>query len=525
MSGKSEKSGKTGKLGKSAEPALELAVAFEPTELDPGFPGLIEDVSGADWVPLFQNPCSFDPATFSKVMLNLIHNPNLNSSWLFRADILFKSDGDQDQPHGPAEHKPRLVQFRDFQLEKLFVRRLIPRNALRDKPLDQTCIFYHAEGPGEAERWMLVYNPHVSSVSEMPFYHPNVRGLAFLHEWNAKTEEGTISIHYCFFNQDDRSQTPKLVRTALHLLSTLHKHGEGSKAGYVKRVHHDTIVPQRTVQTTYARLKEKYGRKLIESWAEVTDPSKHVFEDLSIAAFLIELWRQMYSGTVFPGFVDIGCGNGLLVYVLLQEGYSGWGFDARKRKSWENYNVPSGTTINTEALSSLRQHVLLPSIIQDRSKSDETGDDLSNDYDMENLIQDGTFPKGTFIISNHADELTPWTPVLATASECPFIMIPCCSHDLSGSRFRAPPPKQQDKSTSAYSSLVSWVSQIGTDCGWEIETEMLRIPSTRNTGLLGRRRTADYADVDLQEVIRKYGGAVGFADNVMKLVKANPRGH
>ena len=495
-------------------------MAFSPTQFGDGAPAVIEDRLGSRWAPLFKNPCTFGPDVFSKVMMNFIRNPNLNSSWLFRADILVEADSGREDLSDPNIPEPVMAQFPGFQMDKVLVRKLIPRNTLRDKPLDQTCLIYHSSEPGEVTRSLVVYKPHLTSPSDVPFYHPSVQGLAFLHEWNATNEAGIISIHYQYF--DDHPQSPKLVRTGLSLLSLLHRHGEGSKAGYVKRVHHDTVVPQVPLQTTYASLKKKYARHLIETWAEVTDPTKHVFEDLGIAAFLIELWRQMYDSSPFPGFVDIGCGNGLLVYLLRQEGYHGWGFDARRRKSWDNYSTTSGAAADS---TPLRQQVLLPSVIPDKLElEDESVADLVGD-ETHPAIHDGRFPRGTFIISNHADELTPWTPILAAASECPFIMIPCCSHDLTGARFRAPSPKEKGKSPSAYSSLVEWVTNIAGDCGWEVETEMLRIPSTRNTGLIGRRRTADYSSVNIPEILAKYGGTEGYTDNVMKLVKTGPRGH
>ncbi|KAI1760217.1 DUF1613-domain-containing protein [Hypoxylon sp. FL1150] len=490
-------------------------MTFEADEFPDGSPRQIEDSSGARWAPLFRKNCGFDSQIFLKVMMNFIRNPNINSNWLFRADILVDRD-----PIDPTVTRPAIPKFTNMHLDKALVRKLIPRNTLRDQPLDQTCSVYHGSGPGSVERSMVVYQPHVSSPDEMPFYHPKVQGMAFLHEWRADANEGTVSIHYHFFDNADYS--PKLVRTAFHLLAMLHKHGEGSKAGYVKRVQHDTIIPQAAVQNTYTRLKQKYARPLIQNWVEVTDPSKHVFEDLSIAAFLIELWALMYQDTPFPGFVDIGCGNGLLVYILREEGYSGWGFDARKRKSWENY---SHTMDDEEHKESLRQHVLLPSIINNHSIIPNTGSEAIFGIESADIIHDGVFPKGTFIISNHADELTPWTPILATVSDCPFIMIPCCSHDLAGARYRAPAPKSQNKSPSAYSSLVQWVTSIAIDCGWEVETEMLRIPSTRNVGLIGRERRCLTSSVDIQQIIAKYGGCDGYADNVAKLVKSKPKGH
>ncbi|KAK8877169.1 DUF1613-domain-containing protein [Apiospora arundinis] len=502
-------------------------MGFEPKQYGSDASPLLQDISGAHWTPLFWHACTFNPTVFTEVMMNLIRNPNINSSWLFRADVLYENGTVPDGTSDSEAVLPRPASFTGFDLQQTLVRRLIPRNALRDQPLNQTCLFYHSCPPDgqtdENEQSLVIYIPHVSSPSEMPYYHPVVRGVAFFHEWNRSESTGRVSTHYCFFDHVERS--PKLVRTAFHLLSTLHKHGQGTTAGYVKRVHHDVVVPQTTMQNTYAKLKEKYARKLIGTWAEVTDPTKHVFEDLGIAAFLIELWKQMYRDKAFPGFVDIGCGNGLLVYLLRQEGYEGWGFDARERKSWANYNTKGETTSDPGNLPSLREQVLLPSIITAKEVATECIDHDTSDVDVQKLLHDGRFPEGTFIISNHADELTPWTPILAAISDCPFMMIPCCSHNLTGAKYRAPIPKGVDKSNSAYASLVIWVSGIADDCGWEVETEMLRIPSTRNTALIGRKRKADVSDVQLDAVVQKYGGTAGYLDNVMKLVKGEPRPH
>lgn len=445
-------------------------------------------------------------------MMNLIRNPNLNSNHLFRADILLETS---HTPESVYEPMPRLLQVANFNLNTVIIRRMIPRNVLVDKPLDQTCLIYSQKDELETKS-LVIYLPHISSPSESPFYHPAVHGIAFLHTFNTQSHQGVVSIHYSFF--ESAPNTEPLQRTALHLLRTLHKHGNGLFNGYVKKVHHDVILPQVKTQTTYARLKSKYAKALITSWVEVTDPTKHVFEDLGIAAFLIELWAEMYpEGVEFPGFVDIGCGNGLLTYILIEEGYSGWGFDARKRKSWDTYSP--------EAQENLKELVLIPSTIQGHNENDKHKTNSTDVPKTPEGTHSGVFAKGTFIISNHADELTPWTPILANLSESPFIAIPCCSHNLTGSRFRAPPSKEAGVSSSSYASLVVWVSKLGADCGWELEKEMLRIPSTRKACLLGRKRTAPFADVDIEDVIAAYGGAAGWEENAMKLVKTGPRGH
>jgi tRNASer (uridine44-2'-O)-methyltransferase len=489
---------------------------FQPQVYPPRSEPLLKDESGALWTPLYWHSCSFSPETFGEVMMNLIRNPNINSNHLFRADILLEAPYTTDFAHDVSA-PPRIAHFAGFNLHTVMIRRLIPRNALVDKPLDQTCLLYRIKHESEM-RSLVVYLPHISSPSESPFYHPAVRGIAFLHNFYPRSQDGVVSIHYSFF--DSEPQSPFLDRTAQHLLAVLHKHGQGLAAGYVKRVHHDAILPQAVVQNTYARLKAKYARSLIATWVEATDPTKHVFEDLGIAAFLIELWAEMYPRrSEFPGFVDIGCGNGLLVHILVEEGYLGWGFDARRRKSWGTYSP--------KAQERLKEVVLIPSSIRKEvgKEQDFPRASATSGEGVIPGIHSGEFPKGTFIISNHADELTPWTPILATMSESPFMMIPCCSHNLTGARFRAPPPKDVGASSSAYASLVAWVTKLAGDCGWEVEKEMLRIPSTRNTAVLGRRRTTKFPEVDVARTLADYGGAAGWEENAMKLVKSGPRGH
>lgn len=498
-----------------------MATRFQPQTYEPNTLPVLRDEQGQEtWTPLLWHGCSFSPEIFLEVMMNLIRNPNLNSSHLFRADILRETSYTGESSNA-GQGPSRILQMDSFELKNVIVRRLIPRNALVDKPLDQNCLIYTG-GDDVETKSLVIYLPHVSSPSEVPFYHPSVRGIAFLHTIGPRSE-GIVSIHYSFFGHGPH--TPSLVRTALHLLSTLHKHGQGLAGGYVKRVQHDQILPQARVQDTYARLKAKYAKTFITQWVEATDPSKHVFEDLGIAAFLIELWADMYSEqSPFLGFVDIGCGNGLLVHILIEEGYSGWGFDARRRKSWDLYSP--------ETQKNLQELVLIPKFLQkitDRTESigaPFTLPDAATDIQTTRPgTHSGEFPHGTFIISNHADELTPWTPILASLSRSPYMMIPCCSHGLSGARFRAPAPKESGASNSAYSSLVSWVSHLASACGWEVEKEMLRIPSTRNTALLGRKRTIDFSEIDVIKIVDEYGGAAGWEENAMKLVKGGLRGH
>ncbi|KKZ59880.1 hypothetical protein EMCG_05266 [[Emmonsia] crescens] len=220
------------------------------------------------------------------------------------------------------------------------------------------------------------------------------------------------------------------------------------------------------MQNTYSRLKQAYAAPLMNSWVETTEPSKHVFEDIAIAAFLIELWRDMYSPPTskqendtnraedslptFPGFVDIACGNGVLTYILHAEGYGGWGFDARRRKSWSIF--PTATQ------DRLKQIICIPKPFKDVLEHMEDSNVVKSAQTIADS-HDGIFDKDTFIISNHADELTVWTPLLGALSNpehpLPFLAIPCCSHAISGMRYRYPAPKPHSKKDSNKMALAT----------------------------------------------------------------------
>lgn len=73
-----------------------------------------------------------------------------------------------------------------------------------------------------------------------------------------------------------------------------------------------------------------------QAWPENTDPKKFVYEDIAIATYLILLWRLTSNDK--QKYVDLGCGNGLLVYILNEEGHNGYGIDIRPRKIWKMFS-------------------------------------------------------------------------------------------------------------------------------------------------------------------------------------------
>lgn len=601
------------------------------------------------WLPVLQHPCDFAPDVFETISLNLIKNPNINSTLLFRADVLYDSRSDEftDEPLPQQAREEALSTYSvgnenfpevlGFNVKRTIILRMIPRNPQLDKATLQTCLLLESIGErGDLQQNIVMYIPHCATCEELPWYHPRVKALAYLHSWDASSKtasqsQGTISLHYRLYDNDTMPMNERLMRTGQHLLTTLHKHGQGKMAGYEKRVHHDQIVSQKRLQDTYTELKQRHAIRLCNNWVEQTEPNKHVFEDLGIAAFLIELWRDMYQKVVpssandqvdlgdersgFPGFVDIGCGNGVLVDVLVREGYNGWGFDARRRKTW--------STFEPHVQEQLKEMILIPQPLFELYAQDSERPGSADGSFISNLTSiitkngtkqilnqldvpnwhNGIFSTGTFIISNHADELTPWTPLLASLSASPFLAIPCCSHNLSGARFRAPSvfnshsadrsaptyfaanvnlsksiaiktaspasnygiedddeaagetataiatasepnpeaskhdvddtvinggghgehssqqaqphypsqkarqshqpaetgnlkhlsPQARAKQPSAYSSLCDWVAHLSTRVGYDVEKEIQRLPSTRNVGIVGRRKRKEMA--------------------------------
>ncbi|CAI5783557.1 probable tRNA (uracil-O(2)-)-methyltransferase [Podarcis lilfordi] len=200
----------------------------------------------------------------------------------------------------------------------------------------------------------------------------------------------------------------------------------------------------------YQDLKEKY-KDIVKVWPEVTDPEKFVYEDVAIASYLLILWedeRAERGLSKKQSFVDLGCGNGLLVHILNNEGHPGKGIDVRRRKIWDMYGPQTHLEENT-------------------------------------VSPDSLYPDVDWLIGNHSDELTPWIPVIAARSSysCRYFLLPCCFFDFYGKYNR-----RQSKKTQ-YREYLDFVMEVGFVCGFRVEEDCLRIPSTKRVCLIGTSRT------------------------------------
>ena len=157
----------------------------------------------------------------------------------------------------------------------------------------------------------------------------------------------------------------------------------------------------------------------------------------------------------------------------------GSGFDLRARASWSHYPVETQAQLHVHAF-------------------DPTDDALDPSL---------TIIRNAFIIGNHADELTPWVPVLATLHDAAgYLSIPCCAWAFDSKFERAsssgyPLPEAigmtmeqfieslnlggDGSNASSYSMYRIWLATLSVQCGWVVECETLRIPSTRNWAVVG----------------------------------------
>lgn len=200
----------------------------------------------------------------------------------------------------------------------------------------------------------------------------------------------------------------------------------------------------------YAELKAKYASDLVKIWTECTNPQKYIYEDIGIATYLLILWekereeKQLHS---LQTFVDIGCGNGLLTFLLTNEGHLGFGIDLRRRKIWSHYP----DTVK------LREETITPSTM---------------------LL----FPKSDWIIGNHSDELSAWIPIISARSSyySRFFVLPCCAFELSGQKFR-----RRTTLLSVYEDFIEYLKEISTICGFDYKVDRLKIPSTKRIAIIG----------------------------------------
>lgn len=329
-----------------------------------------------------------------------------------------------------------------------------------------------------------------------PFQYPKVRAYRFVYVQPHASDQCMLQYQVLPLGDENmlrQFETLKehSINSAIKMLTLLNKrlakfNPITNSSTYIKRVPHDNLISEPEFRSQYNILKQKYSF-WVAQWTEVTDPQKFVFEEMSIAAYLIALWqreRAEESLSEKQSFIDMGCGNGFLVYLLISEGHPGIGVDLQKRHIWDKYPP--------EVTAALRHEEVDPLTF-----------DVSA-YD--------------WVLGNHSDELSPWIPVmtaraqqslsqrritpppssLADEPQHPlrrarprFFILPCCFFDFDGrkvsfGRTRRTLGVRVEKNTGKYEQYYRWIARIGRTFGFTTEYENLRIPSTKYVSILGR---------------------------------------
>ncbi|XP_022361598.1 probable tRNA (uracil-O(2)-)-methyltransferase isoform X2 [Enhydra lutris kenyoni] len=156
---------------------------------------------------------------------------------------------------------------------------------------------------------------------------------------------------------------------------------------------------------------------------------------------MVKVWPEVTDPEKFV-YEDVA----IAAYLL----HPGRGIDVRRRKIWDMYGPQT----------CLEEGAITP--------SDKT-----------------LFPDVDWLIGNHSDELTPWVPVIAARSSygCRFFVLPCCFFDFTGKYSRRQSRKTQ------YREYLDFITEVGLTCGFHVEEDCLRIPSTKRVCLIGKSRT------------------------------------
>ncbi|XP_013013035.1 probable tRNA (uracil-O(2)-)-methyltransferase isoform X2 [Cavia porcellus] len=187
----------------------------------------------------------------------------------------------------------------------------------------------------------------------------------------------------------------------------------------------------------------------IERYSVLYQELKEKYRDM------VKVWPEVTDPEKFV-YEDVA----IATYLL----HPGRGIDVRRRKIWDMYGPHT----------QLEEDAIAP--------SDRT-----------------LFPDVDWLIGNHSDELTPWIPVLAARSSyrCRFFVLPCCFFDFVGRYHRRQSRKTQ------YREYLDFVREVGQACGFLVQEDCLRIPSTKRVCLIGKARLyppASEASVDQRRI-------------------------
>ncbi|KAF5324150.1 hypothetical protein D9619_011306 [Psilocybe cf. subviscida] len=265
------------------------------------------------WHALLSCPAGFSQDIFELGTTQLVHHPEYNSTLILRSEVI--SDMTFKDAEPAVDLPPLVPTFSGLRPVRCIHRKLLPRRPGRDAALEQYCTFYTScslspndDASAAGSPNTLVLTPIVEDGIPLPYYHPAVSHIAFRFlslppETGASpspsssetpSPQNILRIDAQPFPGVSLDPNDRLYRTSLALLETVYRYCWGVITQYKKRVVHDALVPRERYQDLYLIMRERH-KGLVDTWKEVTDPLKHVFEDIGIATYLMLLWKDTFS--------------------------------------------------------------------------------------------------------------------------------------------------------------------------------------------------------------------------------------
>lgn len=133
-----------------------------------------------------------------------------------------------------------------------------------------------------------------------------------------------------------------------------------------------------------------------------------------------------------------------------------------------------------------------------------------------------------WLLGNHSDELTPWLPVMALQSTLKRIpdrlptrywVLPCCPFSFWGKFQRE---KFNASNCSRYAEYLRFVADVGRTCGFKVEEDRMRIPSTRRTCFVGTVAKPQN-ESEWAELLKAKSNMIALSKNGVEETKFQPR--
>ena len=261
-----------------------------------------------------------------------------------RIELNFKETHQKETIESNLDSKNLWKRIREDQkiISIIFERDLFPRNPEVDNQLKENVVFEKSE----PVQYKCIFSPvfpenqndSLEKSQFLPYFYPKVE------KFSIEFDEKNKKLYLKAIHLKNSNYKEKMGKIAIQILSKFKKWFffffsflfffeiyflfrmiRCQNQDYVKKFEHDKLVSKEEFKKKNEELKRKYKNWVDDPfWKSENYAKKSVFEDISIASYLICLWekeKQQEKREINQTFLDLGCGNGFLVYLLTKEGF------------------------------------------------------------------------------------------------------------------------------------------------------------------------------------------------------------